>query len=333
MRNNKEIPWTLLISKFKGQLSADEELKLSERLCVSDNLEVFNELKNLWKLVEERAGQYEPDVPYYEKLLMQKIHQKQNKAQFLVFFSRYYKYAAVLVAVILTNLFTFMYLENRSENKLLLMPRHYENVSGKSKIMLADSTVVWMHENTNLNYLARNSSHQRSVELFGEAFFEVTPGDLPFIVNLGDFAVKVHGTAFNIRNYGNTSTTEVTLVEGSVELLFPNKSCFLLPGQKGIYNKRSKTINVTDADVEIEKSWAQEQFTFNQWSLDKICRHLSRWYNVEIVIDPEVAASEYASTFTVRSEPLEEIMRLLTRIHPICYSFSEKNILTIKNKY
>ena len=41
---------------------------------------------------------------------------------------------------------------------------------------------------------------------------------------------------------------------------------------------------------------------------------------------------QYRYTFTLRHEPLEEIMRIMSRIHPISYEFNDENMLTILPK-
>ncbi|WP_373829403.1 FecR domain-containing protein [Bacteroides heparinolyticus] len=43
---------------------------------------------------------------------------------------------------------------------------------------------------------------------------------------------------------------------------------------------------------------------------------------------PELA-DKYLYTFTLRDEPLEEIMRLIARINPVYYQFDENNKLLI----
>ena len=39
--------------------------------------------------------------------------------------------------------------------------------------------------------------------------------------------------------------------------------------------------------------------------------------------------SNYAYTFTITDEPLEEILRIMSRINPIAYTFAEDNTVTI----
>ena len=51
-------------------------------------------------------------------------------------------------------------------------------------------------------------------------------------------------------------------------------------------------------------------------------------YDTEIHITPALAHN-YAYTFTITDEPLEEILRIMSRINPIAYTFAEDNTVTI----
>ena len=55
---------------------------------------------------------------------------------------------------------------------------------------------------------------------------------------------------------------------------------------------------------------------------------MARWYDTEIHIAPAIARN-YAYTFTITNEPLEEILRIMSRINPIAYTFAKDNSVTI----
>lgn len=58
----------------------------------------------------------------------------------------------------------------------------------------------------------------------------------------------------------------------------------------------------------MESCWAAGKLTFEKQSLGEICRYMARWYGTEIHIDRAIA-HDYAYTFTITDEPLEEILR------------------------
>ena len=53
-----------------------------------------------------------------------------------------------------------------------------------------------------------------------------------------------------------------------------------------------------------------------------------KWYRIKIDVDPTLS-NKYFYTFTLRSEPLDEILRIMARIQPMKYTFNEENELTI----
>ena len=105
----------------------------------------------------------------------------------------------------------------------------------------------------------------------------------------------------------------------------------LRPGEIATYNKRNHDIKVEKGDVNLAVSWANSQMLFQNKNLGEICRFLSKWYNVKINLSPELK-EQFKYTFTLRNEPLEEILRIMSRIHPIEYSFNEENVVTIGKK-
>ncbi len=123
------------------------------------------------------------------------------------------KAAAILLLPLLALGLYFYYdaraHEKRRENEKLVVvtPK-----GQKSKVILPDSTVVWLNASTQLSYSNFNKEGSRHVRLEGEGYFEVTKdAEHPFIVSTKDYDVKVLGTKFNIRSYAADMTTETAL--------------------------------------------------------------------------------------------------------------------------
>ena len=81
-------------------------------------------------------------------------------------------------------------------------------------------------------------------------------------------------------------------------------------------------------EAEAAGCWAAGKLAFERQSLGEICHYMARWYDTEIHITPALAHN-YAYTFTITDEPLEEILRIMSRINPIAYTFAEDNTVTI----
>ena len=86
------------------------------------------------------------------------------------------------------------------------------------KLILSDGTEVYLNADSRLVYPSRFTGKERSVFLDGEAYFRVAKdAGHPFIVRTQTLQTRVLGTEFNVSGYEG-SDTEVTLVEGSVEV-------------------------------------------------------------------------------------------------------------------
>ena len=90
-------------------------------------------------------------------------------------------------------------------------------------------------------------------------------------------------------------------------------------------------ITISQGNVELERSWSKDKLVFREKNLQYISHYLSRWYDIRISVDPAIA-TEYVYTFTLGNEPVEEVMRIMARLNPIEYRFTEDNCLRISKK-
>lgn len=86
----------------------------------------------------------------------------------------------------------------------------------RKKVILPDSSIVWLKPNSNISYAGTFSATERRVELQGEALFEVTKdARRPFIIQSGEYITRVLGTSFNIR-YTQNLPFELNVFTGKV---------------------------------------------------------------------------------------------------------------------
>lgn len=141
--------------------------------------------------------------------------------------------------------------------------------------------------------------------------------------------IRVHGTKFNVNTLLEDRTVAVSLVEGSVALdSGEGEQRQLHPGEIARYNTATQKLDIRRGNVELESCWAAGKLVFERQSLGEICRYLSRWYDIRIDISPALAHN-YAYTFTITDEPLEAILRIMSRINPIVYTFSDNRSVSI----
>lgn len=77
----------------------------------------------------------------------------------------------------------------------------YANHTGDVAVLhLEDGTQVWLQDGTELRYAVGKGDGERIVRLDGEAYFDVShDARHPFVVETRELAIRVLGTAFNVR--------------------------------------------------------------------------------------------------------------------------------------
>ncbi len=201
-----------------------------------------------------------------------------------------------------------------------------------SKFILADGTKVWLNSGSELQFPTRFAGDFREVKLKGEAYFEVVKNkNQPFRVNACDLSVEVLGTSFDVANYKNEKMTEVVLVEGKVRLMVKDGDKLkgrgtLNCGHRGVYCEETGKIWTEKVSVDKYISWRDGNLIFRDDKMEEVVKRLSRWFNVEIIInDPEIKSYIYKATF--RNENLIQVLNLLKISAPIDFRITERKAL------
>lgn len=167
---------------------------------------------------------------------------------------------------------------------------------GEYRVVLPDGTTVWLNAASSLKYPTRFTKKDRTVELDGEAYFEVKPllfsdgTNIPFFVKTSSQIVEVLGTSFNINAYSDETSTKTTLKEGSVRIASEwrgkEKSIVLKPGEQSRVNGSGVSIKMVNVDQVI--AWKNGLFQFEDSDIESFMRQFSRWYNVDIEFEGDI---------------------------------------------
>lgn len=333
-QTDNPIPWDAIIQHLKGAGTAANERLLAEWTAQDENALLMDELTDLWDKIQHNAGNYRPDTAYYWNELSRRLQLSEATGQqpatpqppAKVRRLNWQLWTAAACAGLLIALSFFVGERWTSQPDVTLQ---YANLSGKSQATLPDQSQVWLHTQTTLQCDINPSAQERRIHLEGEAFFDVThDSQRPFIVQTGDLQIRVHGTRFNVEAFPEDENIYVSLEQGSVSVNTPTAGCFLHPGETATYNKQDQSLQISSTDIAFTTSWTQEELVFRQQSIQDICRLLEKWYHVEITLHPSIAHA-YSFTFSLRNESLEDILRLMSSIHPIGYTFYSSKEVSI----
>jgi ferric-dicitrate binding protein FerR (iron transport regulator) len=227
--------------------------------------------------------------------------------------------AAVLLLPALITAFLFHKQSSRDEQQAaqIELLSAYGQVN---KITLPDGSEVWLNSGSKLIYPQYFTGDRRKVQLTGEAYFKVQADKKhPFDVQLPNgLTAAAYGTEFNINAYDEDNDIEIVLASGHLKISSSGKeqTCELQPSQQAVYNKGTKTLLASDANIYLKTAWKDGLIVFRRSRMDEIINRLSKHFNVDIELrGKELHSYEYSATFT--TESIAEILRLLEKSAPI----------------
>lgn len=327
----ENIPWDLIISKLRQDLSKEDEVLLDNWLLTGNNKDLFRQLEIVWKSVQEKSAAYDVDLEYYWQELSSKVRQNANrekKTRKLNF--RYFYRAAAAVAILFSISYLFNYYIDKRDPEQLIT---YSTKSNRSSIFLPDGSEVILHANTAVSYHSNKKSGEREVSLTGEAYFKVRHDSRnPFFVNANGVSIKVHGTEFNVCNYSSDKEITVSLIEGSISMnTSSEKEVFLQPGEEALFDKDNQTLSIAKGDMDLAEIWTKDHIRFENKSLPEVCKYLSKWYGIDIKLDPDIVENQ-SYTFIVTDQPLTEIIEIMASISSFEHYFVSEKELVLKQK-
>lgn len=321
-----------LIKRYlTGSLSEDEYQRLTAFIKASQkNDRYFREFKEKWEPeTKELANKNWDKLSNRIDRLTQLNNSFASRKSMFIYLKRI---AAVLIIGLFIGGIYLIYnvsSKTQSTNKLIFEAPRGE----KSKVVLSDSTVIWLNSSSKIELKNNYNVLNRKVMLEGEAYFEVTKNTrLPFKVSTRDLEISVLGTKFNIIAYPDENITETSVLEGRVEVktkIKPaTKKAILKQNQKVTYHKNNNTLTYNSANPNVDIAWMHNMLIFDNEHYLKVFNKLEKWYGVEIEVDG-VINYEPHYTFKIKTETLGEMLKLINIIAPIEYKI-DGNIVTIK---
>lgn len=190
-------------------------------------------------------------------------------------------------------------------------------VAHRETVTLADGTRVELNAQTAL--VVELTAEARRVRLAGgEAFFTVSPDPArPFFVETPAGAVRVTGTAFNVRTE-SMSDLEVTVFKGSVRVSPAAATVPTLLTAGGQLTVRAGGITsrvLSPRDLDNALAWRRGQVFFAGVRLDEALARYSRYHGRSLTAAPEVAGKTIGGLFSMDDlegflDGLEEIYRM-----------------------
>ncbi|HEU4552336.1 MAG TPA: FecR domain-containing protein [Chitinophaga sp.] len=173
------------------------------------------------------------------------------------------------------------------------------------RLVLPDGTAVWLNTGTSLRYPVAFTGKERKVILTGEAYFEVKhDSKRPFRIQAGNQLIEDLGTNFNIKAYADEPVMKTTLLEGAVKV----GNTILKPGEQAQVNEKGDIAVARNINVADVMAWKNGFFVFRDDNLKTVMREIARWYDVEVIYQPNVNNNQQFSGKIDRSLTLTQVL-------------------------
>lgn len=336
--------WNLVGKKLSGEALPEELDEINTLLKSHPELQYTTEqIEKYWREKGHKHEEYDAELAFEMHLVKLKdagiilpaLESSVDVSEFAEPEKKSKKYKKTLVFVVLLVMGAtggIIWYTNHNQSGLQqAASKNFSQVStkqgSKSKLVLPDSTVVWLNSGSTLTYSENFGTVNRNTTLIGEAFFEVKKGSVPFMIHANSVQIKVMGTAFNVKSYPGEKTTETSIIRGKVEITMDQR-----PGEKFILNPNEKLIVTTEPELKkqqittktepivvlsgltftpdhtiLETSWMQNKLVFQDESFSDLAKNMERWYGVNIEIQNEnLRAERFTGTFT--TETIQEAL-------------------------
>ena len=193
------------------------------------------------------------------------------------------KVAASVLFLVATSLTVYFVADDRFMNTDVVYHELKVPFGQKEEITLADGSRVVLNAGSIFRYPERFTQEERNVYLDGEALFSVTSNiKQPFIVTSTNMAIKVLGTEFNVRTYGEDELAAVSVKSGKVQVMTEEMTTRLTSGDHITLNNRTKDFQKNKVELKSISYWVKGGLAFHETPIRDVAKELTRIYNHKI---------------------------------------------------
>lgn len=362
-----KIDLNIIVKFLQGECSEQEAGEVKSWIKYSpDNQKLFDQYQKIWDLAQ-KAGTHLPTIDLEKELqiylgkidaLTTKSYSQRKPIVLRNSPLGHYFLRIAAIILIIVNLGILAY---QLFPKQLVRKKGFTQMSvangSKSKLVLPDSSVVWLNSGSKISYDNDYNKHNREIYLDGEAYFEVAKNrSKPFLVKTPEgFTIRAVGTAFNVKCYKEDKFIETALVEGAVKLIEDNETgkkneYSLKPNEIAKFDKKLRNIVILNKSkneivlnsapqiienktafestphIETIVSWKDQHLAFDHETFGGIVNKLERWYGFKIhLVDNNLNNDTYTGTFQ-NNETIFEVLNVLEKTSPIQYSIKDREI-------
>ncbi|MGX5820122.1 FecR domain-containing protein [Chitinophaga lutea] len=291
MFNNDQID-SLIARDIEGELTGAERAQLEAWLREDEsNRQYYQALKETWSLSAEAFDHApEPDV----EANWQRFRPVMDEAPLRVASkNRTWWRPAVAAAVIVAAAGLTFALLRGNETVVVADATEQEAV-------LPDGSKIFLNRHSKIRYAKGFAQSHRTVELEGEAFFDVQPNSSqPFIVRAGASQTQVLGTSFVIRAYADKAI-RLNVVTGKVAFSGKEKKAeplVLTAGHAAVLRGDKAPQQEAGQDPNF-MAWKEDRLNFSEVPIYQVLGSVEDYFGVRIIVDDKSLLNKnFSGTF------------------------------------
>ncbi|MBU2926668.1 FecR family protein [Winogradskyella psychrotolerans] len=279
----------------------------------AEAFKALDDAKLYEEIVEEAqrfSGHHQAKVPDFE-ILDQRLQDKKAVP------FNWMRVASSFAAIFIIGLTLFLFWNKDDTNTIST------NLAQKETITLPDNSRVELNELSQLDYNSSNWEHERTLNLKGEAFFDVEKG-MQFDVNTAFGKVTVLGTEFNV--FTKDSIFKVTCYEGLVQVSYNDEIIKLPAGSEFVLE--SGVAKKSDIVV-AEPYWLKKMSVFKDAPIKAVFIELENQYNISVT--DSINTNELRFTGAFEHNNLNSALKSITQPFGLTYTIVNNKKVTINN--
>jgi len=311
-----------LFQKYsEGKLTLKENIEFSEIMANPKNRLAEQFMHDVWQ--SELKSEVVLNINL--KPALDKVHHhirlnENCKLKPLNWGQAFQRVAAVLIIPLLLSFLVFLHTQSEKSSISVSYAEIQCPLGVRTKFQLPDGSTGFLNSGSRLKYPVV-FTQQRTVELSGEAFFDVVHNkEIPFQVKTRNLDIKVVGTIFNVIANEDEGTEEIVLQSGEVDISSKSgkQLAVLLPNEQLTINIEKQTFTKKQVIASQYTTWKEGRLVFRNENMQQVAVRLSRWYNAWVIVEDSLL-NDYTYHATFIDEPLDEVLKLISITTPITY--------------
>jgi ferric-dicitrate binding protein FerR (iron transport regulator) len=285
---------TFLLERYQAGAATPEELReLSNMLKTDTDSDLFRTV--LAEMMSKEAPVLPMNQDRWQKMARNIVNvdkgsgaREETQATRVI---RIFPWAGAAAAVLLIVLGGYFWMDRGQRTSLakgeaVIRDSMVSTARGELReVILPDGSHIWLNSSSSIRWAVPFDEKERSVELSGEAFFDVRHADeIPFLIHSGAVTTSVLGTSFDVTAYPYQKNMTVSVKSGKVKVQAGDKVLAILEKGRQVRVGIDTIPYQKNIDTPAIAAWRTGNLVYKDETLEDIAADLQRVFNDSVEI-------------------------------------------------